>query len=70
MVEASESRLADDLGLSGGTSLRWAARGRGLREAKVRTVIVIVGHVVSEQALQVQLVEHDDVVEEVPGCPV
>ncbi len=53
VVEPAELRQRDDLGIAGATSLRRTVRGRGLHEAEVRTVIMVVRDVASEQAAQV-----------------
>jgi hypothetical protein len=54
----------DDLGVTNGPGLPWAAGGCGLAEAEVSAVIMVIGNVVSQQAKQVAVVEDDDVVEE------
>jgi hypothetical protein len=64
VVEAAESGQGDDLGVTNGPGLPWAARGCGLGEAEVGAVIMVIGDVVSQQAKQVAVVEDDDVVDE------
>jgi hypothetical protein len=62
-MEAAESGKGDDLSVTNGTGLPWAARGCGLAKAKVGAVMMMIGHVVSQQAKAEAVVEDDDVVE-------
>ena len=64
VVQAAEPGLGDDLGVTNGPGLPWAARGRGLGQAEVRAIVVVVRDVLAEQAQQMTVVEHDDMVEE------
>ena len=48
VVEAAESGQGDDLGVTNGPGLPWAAGGCGLGEAEVGAVIMVIGNVVSQ----------------------
>ena len=48
VVEAAESGQRDDLDVTNGPGLPWAARGCGLGEAEVGAVIMVIGNVVSQ----------------------
>ena len=64
VVEAAEPGQGDDLGVTEGPGLPWAARGSGLGEAEVRTIVVVVRDVLADQAQKMTVVEDDDMVEE------
>ena len=64
VVEAAEPGQGDDLGVTEGPGLPWAARGSGLGEAEVRTIVVVVRDVLADQAQQMTVVKDDDMVEE------
>ena len=48
-MEAAESGQGDDLGVTEGPGLPWAARGSGLGEAEVRTIVVVVRDVLADR---------------------
>jgi hypothetical protein len=62
VVETTETGQGDDLGATNGPRLPWAARGRGLGEAEVRAIVVVVRDILAEQAQQMTVVEDDDMV--------
>jgi hypothetical protein len=68
-MEVAESGQGDDLSVTNGTGLPWAARGCGLVKAKVGAVMMMIGHVVSQQAKEEAVVEDDDVVEKLAEAP-
>jgi len=64
VVQAAEPGQGDDLGVTNGPGLPWAARGRSLGEAEVRAIVLVVRDVLADQAQQMTVVEDDDMVEE------
>ena len=62
VVEIAEAGQGDNLGVTNYADLPWAARGCGPSEAEVGAIIMVVSHVVPEQAMQVAIVEDDYVV--------
>src|SRR4051812_1294834 len=64
VMEAAESGQGDDLGVTNGPGLPWAAGGCAFGEAEGGAGIMVIGDVVSQQAKQVAVVEDHDVVEE------
>jgi hypothetical protein len=53
----AEPGQGDDLGVTNGSGLPWAARGRGLGGAEVRAIVVVVRDVLAEQAQQMTVVD-------------
>ena len=64
VVQAAEPGQGDDLGVTNRAGLPWAARWRSLGQAEVRAIVVVVRDVLAEQAQQMTVIEHDDMVEE------
>ncbi len=65
MMQAADSRMADDLGVA--TRLRGGRshRRRALAQPEVRSVVVVIRDKLGEESLQVPLVEDDYVVEQI-----
>jgi hypothetical protein len=67
MMEAADAGEGDHLGARG-QGFRSTSRGRVLPETAVRPIIVVVRDVLAEQTPQVNLVQHDHVVEQFPAA--
>ncbi len=63
-MEAADARQRDNLGFSVWTPFHQPRCRRRLPEAQVRSVVVVVGHVVPQQSSEMALTQHDDVVEQ------
>src|SRR5215470_42934 len=65
MVQAAESGKGVDQVFTCSTDRDWPTRWRVFREPQVRPVLVVVAHIIGHQALQMPLVEHDHVIQQV-----
>jgi hypothetical protein len=63
-MKAADPREADDLGGRLGLRFDWTPEWRVFAESEVRSVPVVVGEVLAEQAPEMQVIENNDVVEQ------
>ncbi len=68
MVKPAEARQGDDLGGGIRLQLHDSHRGRVLLQGQVRSIVEVVRGEAGQKALQVLLVEDDDVIQEIATC--
>src|SRR5215468_6586397 len=68
MVQAPESGKGVDQVFTCSTDRDWPTRWCVFREPQVRPVLVVVAHIIGQQALQMPLVEHDHVIQQVSAA--
>jgi hypothetical protein len=66
MVQAAESGRGVNLVSKCSTDRGWPTRWRVFREPQVRSVFVVVAHILGHQSFQMPLVQDDDVVQQFP----
>jgi hypothetical protein len=69
MVQSAESREGVDSTLSPTSDRRWSTGWRILRQSEVSPIFMVVAHILGQQPLEVLLIQHDHVVQQVAMVP-